>query len=83
MPLHIIHTETGLLLSKRAYPSWRAIQDAYPDYKASLGPWDADEVIDYLADEYPDIAPSAAEQVTSFLASPDEAVAIAFRQHAP
>lgn len=66
--LHIIYTETEMLLSNRAYESWRVIQDEYVTYKASLGPWSADDVIEFLADEYPKLAPSASSQVTTFLA---------------
>jgi len=78
MQLHIIYTDTDMLLSKRAYASWREIQGRYPTYKASLGPWNVDHVVEYLADEYSDISPPAAEQVSDFLASQDETRAVSF-----
>jgi hypothetical protein len=67
--LHIIYTESEMLLSKKQYESWREIQDEYPDYKASLGPWDVEETEDYLKCEYPKIYPSASEQLRSFIES--------------
>ncbi|MDF2077100.1 hypothetical protein P2Q70_21135 [Pseudomonas mendocina] len=67
MQLHIVYTETNILLSKHPYTSWREIQDEYESYKTSLGPWEHDEVIEYLADEHPNLSPSAQEQVGAFL----------------
>ena len=83
MRLHIIYTEAGVLLSKRQYSSWRAIQDEYPGYKASLGPWTPEEVTDYLSQEYSDLSSSASEQVGAFLAQPGEVAAVAFRGQRP
>lgn len=48
MLLQIIYTETAMFLSKKTYPSWRDIQDEFFDYNASLGPWEADVVTEYL-----------------------------------
>lgn len=50
--LHIIYTEDAVLLSKPAWSSWRKIQDALPGYKASLGPWAAEETAHFLQGEY-------------------------------
>lgn len=69
MLLHIIYTETAMFLSKKAYPSWRDIQDEFSDYKASLGPWEADAVTEYLQDDYSDLVPSAATQVAELVRS--------------
>lgn len=69
MELHIIYTDTDMLLSKAHFGSWREIQNQYADYKTSLGPWESDAVIDYLAFDYPDLVPSAATQVAALLAS--------------
>ena len=67
--LHIIFTETSILLSKKDFHDWRSIQEEYEDYKASLGPWPETEVAAYLDDEYPGISPSAQVQVAEFLKS--------------
>jgi len=56
-------------LSKKAYPSWRDIQDEFTDYKTSFGPWETDVVTEYLRDEYPDLMPTAAAQVTELIQS--------------
>jgi hypothetical protein len=69
MKLHIIYTESEMLLSKKQYESWREIQDEYPDYKTSLGPWAIEETEAYLKDEYSKIYPPASEQVRSFIQS--------------
>jgi len=67
--LHIIFTESSILLSKKNYQDWRSIQEEFEDYKASLGPWPDAEVAAYLDDEYSSIAPSAQIQVSEFLKS--------------
>lgn len=78
MKLHIIFTQNSVLLSRRAYPSWREIQGEYPSYKASLGPWTYEEVVEYLADEYTNLHPIAKEQVTAFLQGNEEICSITF-----
>jgi isopentenyldiphosphate isomerase len=67
MKLHIIYTDNEVLLSKKSYVSWREIQDEFDDYKASLGPWGEDEVVQYLAEEYPALRPSAQNQVSALI----------------
>jgi len=79
MHLHIIYTETAMLLSKRSYASWREIQDEYQSYRASVGPWPHEWVAEYLSDEYSDLWPSAQEQVHVFLSEALEVKALAFR----
>ena len=76
--LHIIYTKAEMLLSRRTYGSWREIQGEYTAYKASLGPWPADEVVEYLADEYPNLSPSAPDQVAAFLAGSAETHTLTF-----
>jgi len=78
MQLHIIYTETDIFLTKHPYASWRNIQDMYPDYKASLGPWEQGEVIGFLADEYSNISPSAEEQVLGLLSSSKDTKSVTF-----
>ncbi len=78
MKLHIIYTETELLLSKRPYASWRDIQDVHPDFKTSLGPWRDADVVAYLADEHPDLSPAAIEQVEELLRGSEETIALRF-----
>ena len=78
MQLHIIYTETDMLLTKHRYASWRDIQDAYPAYKTSLGPWDHEEVIGFLVDDYSQVFPPAREQVLALLHSADETKPVTF-----
>jgi hypothetical protein len=66
MELHLVFTESNIVLDKRQYEDWRKIQDAYPDYKASFGPWSLDEIIDFLSFEYDNLLPSATVQVNDF-----------------
>jgi len=67
-----------MLLSKHTYQSWREIQNQYPDYMTSLGPWEEDTVIEYLADEYPELSPHPQEQVNAFIADTQEARVLTF-----
>lgn len=71
MNIHVIYTESEIILSKKQYESWHEIQDEYPDYKASFSSWTIKEIEEFLADEYLDIYPSASVQVRSFIHSPN------------
>jgi hypothetical protein len=42
-----------MLLDRGTYKSWREVQDAYPDYKASLGPWSETEIVEFLTSDFP------------------------------
>lgn len=79
MKLHIIYTKTGMLLSKECFPTWREIQDRYAEYKASLGPWEHDAVIDYLTFDYPGLEPSATAQVGALLAAESQTCVLTFK----
>ncbi|MDR7307944.1 DUF6966 domain-containing protein [Rhodoferax saidenbachensis] len=79
-PLHIVYTESEMLLSKKAYASWREIQDEYQEFKSSLGPWPADEVIEYLESDYPKLEPSASVQVSTFIAMDCETHRLTFKE---
>ncbi|WP_158769992.1 hypothetical protein [Paraglaciecola sp. L1A13] len=63
MELHLIYTDSNIVLSKKKYGDWIQIQEDFPDYKTSLGPWSLDEMIDFLKDEYDNLLPSASAQV--------------------
>ncbi len=78
MQLHIVYTATEMLLTKKSYSSWREIQGEYPTYKASLGPWSEAEVLEFIEPEYPNLSPSASEQIMSFVSSPNETVELSF-----
>jgi hypothetical protein len=58
-----------MLLTKKLYASWRDIQDEYEDYMTSLGPWDADSVLDFLRFENPDDPHFTETRVRRFLES--------------
>ena len=79
MDLHIIFTDTDVIISKKFYPSWRDIQDEYLNYKTSLGAWSVDEVIDFLQTEYKDLDPNAFIQVNELINSVDLATTLSFR----
>lgn len=70
MRLHIINTETAILLSKQAGLSWQELQAVNPDYNTSLGPWSQDEIVEYLNDEYKGLEPEASVQVAMLVQSP-------------
>ncbi len=79
MDLHIVFTESAVLLSRKPYASWRQIQDEMVDYKASLGPMSPDEATVWLDEEYSYISPAASAQVGSFLSNSEDIVEITFR----
>lgn len=79
MGLYVIYTESVMLLSKKVYASWRAIQDELPEYKASLGPWSPTAMIEYLHDEHSDLEPDAATQVEALLRSSEPLLEVTFR----
>ncbi len=78
MDIHIIHTKSAMILSKKSYASWRRIQDEFEDYTTSLDPWSPDQVIEYLGTEYPDLDPPAADQVRALIRGSAEAVELTF-----
>ena len=41
-----------MFLDRGRYRSWRDIQDAYPDYMASLGPWPESDIIEFLPRDF-------------------------------
>ncbi|KAB7679407.1 hypothetical protein GBN23_06940 [Plesiomonas shigelloides] len=80
MQITIIHLEDGMLISKENYESWREIQDEYETYKASLGPWEVEETIEYLGDEYANMYPSAGVQVGALLQGNQKTVKLTFNE---
>ena len=51
--LHLIYLRPGgMLVSKKRYSGWRAIQDDYEYYLTSLGPFSEDGLLEFLAGEY-------------------------------
>jgi hypothetical protein len=52
---HLVFRRSGrLVLLKRPDLDWRILQEMYPDYMASLGPWPADEIASYFTNDYTD-----------------------------
>lgn len=49
---HLVFLEHALLLVKRPGADWRALQDEFADYKASLGPWRLADAVVWLGEEY-------------------------------
>jgi DNA relaxase NicK len=79
MKLHVVYTEDAVLLSKQSDLFWAELQVSIPGYKTSLGPWDQNEVVEYLDDEYKGLEPAASEQVYSFVQSPASFQELTFR----
>jgi hypothetical protein len=67
--LHIVILEDAILLTKKHYDSWWEIQDEYhATFKASLGPWEACVVAEWIAEEY-DPPPWSTDEIAAFLMS--------------
>lgn len=64
-----IYLESGILLSKKVYADWRAVQAAYwDDFITVLEPMCCEDVIAYFDDEYPDRVHPTAQEIRSFFA---------------
>ncbi|WP_193333322.1 hypothetical protein [Duganella sp. FT27W] len=70
-------------MSKKDYATWQEIQQEFPDYKASLGPWIDAAVVEYLDEEYVDIFPNANKQIAEFLKSESKAAVVRFAKQVP
>ena len=81
--LYLIYTTSDLWLDRHDARVGPEGQVAYPDYLTSLGPWSREAVIDFLADDQPDLDPPAAEQVARFLAAPARPWRLRFRPDPP
>lgn len=79
MQLLVIYTTSGVYLSSRSDLSWQDCQDRWTDFQTALGPWDADEVVEYLDAEYPDLCPAAAEQVQQLRETLEPEIRLSFR----
>jgi hypothetical protein len=64
----IVHTRRGTFLAKQPYASWREVQDQHADYMASLGPYSATELMEYLDVEYSTSKPFEPLEVEAFIA---------------
>ncbi len=62
-----------VLLSKKDYADWRAIQAAYSDYMTSLGPWTAVEISEVFSQDFADEAdwPLSRVEIEAFACSDD------------
>lgn len=64
--------ENNVLISKKEYSDWRAIQDEYFDnYVTSMGPWTVDEFLEYLKDDFKDESnwPFNTQDILEFIAT--------------
>ncbi len=66
--LTLVYLRNAVLLSKRDYRDWREAQDQFFDFKASLGPYNVDELFEVLDAEYPE-GMFIRAQVEAFIAS--------------
>lgn len=65
----VIYLKSGILLSKKAYADWRAVQAEYQDaFITVLEPMCCEDVIAYFDDEYPNRAFPSAQKIMDFFA---------------
>ena len=68
MGVYVIYLADTIILTRQVYPDgWREIQNKYPDFKSSLGPWSKEDVKDYIKNEYSDEWPKLKNKVIEFL----------------
>lgn len=61
-----------MLLSKKQYSDWRAIQDEYESYMTSLGAFSVEELVNFLSEEYGNDESAwgfSGEEIRSFMKS--------------
>ena len=51
---YIVYCHSRTLLDRRTYPypRTREMQQTYPDYKTSLGPWSEADIVDFFTVDY-------------------------------
>ncbi len=76
--VHIVYLRSGtMLLTKKTYHDWRAVQEDFEDYMTSLGPWSAPEALDFLQVEYPeDVSTAEVGRIKAFLESYETTLAL-------
>lgn len=52
---HIVITRSRFLLIRRPGVDWRAVQDEFADYMASLGPYTLEEALEMIGVEWPEV----------------------------
>jgi hypothetical protein len=66
-----------MLVSKKNYPTWRQIQEEFPDFMTSLGPWPLPDALQFLEDEYPaKYTGDDGERIKRFLKTDSETLAL-------
>lgn len=79
--LTLVFLEDAMVLTRRTFADWRAVQDHYPRYKASLAPDGPAHVAEYLSADYPDMPEETghgwSEVVAAFVASGAEEMPLA------
>ena len=78
LKLLIIYLRSGwMLVSRKKYPTWRQVQEEFPDYMTSFGPWPLPKVLKFLEDEYPtEYTVNDAERIKRFLETKWETLAL-------
>lgn len=49
---HLVFLRDGLVLAKRPDLDWCGLQELYPGFLTSLGPWTEDEIAAYFVHDY-------------------------------
>ncbi|NWH09506.1 MAG: hypothetical protein HXY22_12840 [Alphaproteobacteria bacterium] len=79
---HIVILRDGLRLVRHD-GHWRRLQERYRDYMASLGPFTADEALEMIRSEWPDVAAVCAKAVQDFAASLADELSLEPRESGP
>ncbi|RLL71848.1 hypothetical protein [Paenirhodobacter hankyongi] len=79
--LTLVFLEDAMVLTKRTFADWRAVQEHFPRYKASLEPDVPAHLVEYLSFDYPDMPEATghdwSEVVAAFVASGAEEMPLA------
>ncbi len=69
---HIVISEEEIMLVRHHGQDWRALQDRFSGYKASLGPMEIGEALSFIEDEWPDLYETGADKARAFALTQEE-----------
>jgi hypothetical protein len=67
-PYHLVLTDTAIALLRWPGADWRDVQDHVAGYVTSFGPIKAEDVLDLIEAEWPDLATLRAADLARFFA---------------
>jgi len=70
--LHIVIRDAGIVLVRHTGTDWRVMQDRYPDYVTSVGPYTPVAALEWIEFERPGIHAVQAAAIAAFAAGTED-----------